>query len=705
MIYEFDCADILRTTMYPAMARTFRSVGVQIANQFQYEVLRLADTNGNWQTHYLNLAYTPGKAIAFAIAAKAFADIPLGTDFPAETNRTFFSVRLSHELDLAERITETEYLHSNSTGTPAPRPDALERVWGVGSSPLVACDGNGAHFLDRLAPGDWLLELYPSTAQLRDPFSGGQTEKVRLYDLPATLTLHLPDLGDAATLIRLDQDEPARAIRPGQPFALRPGQYRVTRRGVSPAAPLPNRDFRLPPTTTDLTPFLTLDAPQEHSAALGPLAVTARGFVPADAEPPQLCGDYPDGSSAFRVPLRRLSFDRFEAHVPTEGLRHGTRLSLYLTLTHDGQTLVFPGGQPLGRLVRQPAEWPAVRPGADTALSTDGTPAQGCRTDILPDERAIRHTAAHGYGTPDCPRNASGVRIALDSPLPADARPNAILLDLAGDAVTPSVEVGLQTADGSAFGTAIPISADRQRLLIPFASLKPLWGTRAQQLDVRSLARLTLITGAWLYPQLADRPHSFTLHQATLVQLPDIPSVSLLPPDRLPAILSASALHQPPKGNRTASAAFSAGDAPDERVLRFSAPTFKAEKDHATFWLQTTQAYRQHQEAYRHATAIVLTARALHPRTTAIEIVFTEKDGTPWGNQKLPLSTEWQDIVIPLRDLYLFSHWNSAFKPRRPDDHLDPAAIRGISVCFGKFIYGDDYDQPHAFEIKRISVR
>ena len=705
MIYEFDCADILRTTMYPAMARTFRSVGVQIANQFQYEVLRLADTNGNWQTHYLNLAYTPGKAIAFAIAAKAFADIPLGTNFPAETNRTFFSVRLSHELDLAERITETEYLHSNSTGTPAPRPDALERVWGVGSSPLVACDGNGAHFLDRLAPGDWLLELYPSTAQLRDPFSGGQTEKVRLYDLPATLTLHLPDLGDAATLIRLDQDEPARAIRPGQPFALRPGQYRVTRRGVSPAAPLPNRDFRLPPTTTDLTPFLTLDAPQEHSAALGPLAVTARGFVPADAEPPQLCGDYPDGSSAFRVPLRRLSFDRFEAHVPTEGLRHGTRLSLYLTLTHDGQTLVFPGGQPLGRLVRQPAEWPAVRPGADTALSTDGTPAQGCRTDILPDERAIRHTAAHGYGTPDCPRNASGVRIALDSPLPADARPNAILLDLAGDAVTPSVEVGLQTADGSAFGTAIPISADRQRLLIPFASLKPLWGTRAQQLDVRSLVRLTLITGAWLYPQLADRPHSFTLHQATLVQLPDIPSVSLLPPDRLPAILSASALHQPPKGNRTASAAFSAGDAPDERVLRFSAPTFKAEKDHATFWLQTTQAYRQHQEAYRHATAIVLTARALHPRTTAIEIVFTEKDGTPWGNQKLPLSTEWQDIVIPLRDLYLFSHWNSAFKPRRPDDHLDPAAIRGISVCFGKFIYGDDYDQPHAFEIKRISVR
>ncbi|MBQ2334669.1 MAG: cellulase family glycosylhydrolase, partial [Victivallales bacterium] len=55
MIYEFDCADIHQTTMYPAMARSFRNSGAQIATQFQYDVLELASNNQNWQTHYLNL--------------------------------------------------------------------------------------------------------------------------------------------------------------------------------------------------------------------------------------------------------------------------------------------------------------------------------------------------------------------------------------------------------------------------------------------------------------------------------------------------------------------------------------------------------------------------------------------------------------------------------------------------------------------------
>ncbi|MBT3291226.1 MAG: cellulase family glycosylhydrolase, partial [Victivallales bacterium] len=81
MVYEFDAADVQGSYMYPAIARSFRSGGVQIAAQFQYDVMALAAENKNWQTHYLNLVYTPGKALSFAIAAKAFRSLPRGESY------------------------------------------------------------------------------------------------------------------------------------------------------------------------------------------------------------------------------------------------------------------------------------------------------------------------------------------------------------------------------------------------------------------------------------------------------------------------------------------------------------------------------------------------------------------------------------------------------------------------------------------------
>jgi len=61
MAYEFDAADTLDACLYPAMAKMLRGEGVELAAQFQYDPLALADVNKNWHTHYLNLVYTePG---------------------------------------------------------------------------------------------------------------------------------------------------------------------------------------------------------------------------------------------------------------------------------------------------------------------------------------------------------------------------------------------------------------------------------------------------------------------------------------------------------------------------------------------------------------------------------------------------------------------------------------------------------------------
>ena len=63
MVYEFDAGDVYESYMYPAMARSFRSAGFQWATQFAYDPLATAYANTEYQTHYLNYAYTPSKAI------------------------------------------------------------------------------------------------------------------------------------------------------------------------------------------------------------------------------------------------------------------------------------------------------------------------------------------------------------------------------------------------------------------------------------------------------------------------------------------------------------------------------------------------------------------------------------------------------------------------------------------------------------------
>jgi hypothetical protein len=76
IVYEFDAPDLHTGTMYPAMARTFREVGAQFAAMFAYDMLRTASRNLGWQTHYLNLVYTPRKAMTPIIAAEAMPRLP-----------------------------------------------------------------------------------------------------------------------------------------------------------------------------------------------------------------------------------------------------------------------------------------------------------------------------------------------------------------------------------------------------------------------------------------------------------------------------------------------------------------------------------------------------------------------------------------------------------------------------------------------------
>src|SRR5437879_13882583 len=81
IVYEFDSPDLRTGTMYPAMARTFRTVGTQFAAMFAYDMLGTASRNLGWQTHALNMVYTARKAMSAIIAAEAMRRLPRGRSF------------------------------------------------------------------------------------------------------------------------------------------------------------------------------------------------------------------------------------------------------------------------------------------------------------------------------------------------------------------------------------------------------------------------------------------------------------------------------------------------------------------------------------------------------------------------------------------------------------------------------------------------
>ena len=100
--YEFDSPDLRNPTMYPAMVRTMRAVGAQFAAMFAYDMLATASRNLGWQTHYLNLVYTPRKAMSAIIAAEAMRRLPRMRAYgPYPENTRFGDFRLSAAEDLA----------------------------------------------------------------------------------------------------------------------------------------------------------------------------------------------------------------------------------------------------------------------------------------------------------------------------------------------------------------------------------------------------------------------------------------------------------------------------------------------------------------------------------------------------------------------------------------------------------------------------
>ena len=228
IVYEFDPADITYSYMYPAMARTFRSKGFQWITQFAYDPMDLAYSNTEYQTHFLNLAYTPQKALSMKIAAEVVRSVPLYSKYPKYPNDTVFgNFRVSYNQDLSELNEPAKFFYSNHTQSQPVMPDSLKEIAGYGNSPVVQYEGFGAYFLDRLEPGLWRLEVMPDAVQVRDPFEKTSLERevVSILWNTRNMQIQLLDLGKNFSIKATNEGNAYQSQSVDGSFPISPGVY------------------------------------------------------------------------------------------------------------------------------------------------------------------------------------------------------------------------------------------------------------------------------------------------------------------------------------------------------------------------------------------------------------------------------------------------------------------------------------------------
>ena len=348
IVYEFDSPDLRTGTMYPAMARTFRSVGTQMALMFAYDMQQTASRNLGWQTHYLSLAYTPRKALSAIIAAEAMRRLPRMQSYGGYPENTHFGdFHISAAENLGELVASDAFLYAGSTTSAPKDPATLKRIAGYGSSPLVSYEGEGAYFLDKVRTGVWRLEVYPDAVPVRDPFEPMSPDKIvtRAISRAWPMTVRLQELGGGFRVSEVGGAGEVRAEN-GR-FVVKPGVY------VLSVGPLDPKGL---PASMGALGFTEFHPPPADSLPLAVESLAAPEYLTGrDAELRFRIVDAtaPDSATLFlrrttgdwyhAYPLRRVTAYEYAATVPAKELRAGPA-ELVVSVFRDGRPSTFPQG-------------------------------------------------------------------------------------------------------------------------------------------------------------------------------------------------------------------------------------------------------------------------------------------------------------------------------------------------------------------------
>jgi len=743
VVYEYDAADVPGGYLYAPMARAFRTGGVQIAAQFQYDPLATAAYNSDWGTHYLSLPYAPRRAVGFTIAGEVFRRTALfakregtGDGGAAGDDETGYDdVTVSYETDTVVLNTPDTFMSSGDTETTTREPKDLTRIVGYGSSPLVKYQGTGAYFLDRVEPSLWRLEVYPDAVWVRDPFSPGDPylpierakPVARIFWRDRPMTLALPGLDEGFAVQQAGGDRDGDIPVDGATFVCRPGVYLVRAAGREPVPPeqRPSSTFIAPPHDSG-SPQLWHE-PRQALAAGQPWVVEAA--LAAAEDLPVTLQWRREGDEAFRItPMAATAPYHYGATIPAEDLAAG-RVTYWITAGEGDAALNWPGGwrgaaEPNGPT--PPPPFIVCNPGEEApedgpVFINGSTEECACRVvrremgtepfsqaDIPPGDRpsvgngSVSISRALRIASPGFAKDQLAT-VRYSAAVPSEPTGlDCLEFDARSVQAAERIQVALVEQDGTAWGADMHIGPAWRTARVPLDDLQLLWGSRPRrpgdrvQLDRLSFVQVSF--GWWDHADLVAQPCIVEIDQVRLASGPRAFETAVAPtgplrlfsvsPDQEPLpVEPLLGMTHPFRAKivavgdtgRYCERVYAEGFG-DEGIL-----TFRTSPDLEGYDLSAYNAVR-------------VRARGLAV-TKAFELSLVVADGRGWGHN-IPLTPEWQDIIVPLTDFGLL--WGG--QPREPGETIILSELTRVQACFGAWLFGEDANQTHGIEVEEIAL-
>lgn len=567
IVYEFDIPDVPGSYVYPAVARTFRSGGVQWATMFSYDPLALAYCNTEYQTSYVNLVYTPNKAVSLMISAEVFRWLPRGKSYGSYPENTHFGpFRVSYEQDLSEMVTELAMMYSNDTNIVPPEPHRLERIVGCGSSRVVKYEGMGCYFIEKLDKGLWRLEVYPDAVWVNDPYGKPRLDREvsRILWRKWSMRINLPDLGSDFAVEAVNEGNSCRTKAKDGMFSIMPGVYLLNRSGIGskrwqasdPFGGLLLGEFIAP--DQEDKPTVVVHEPYPEVVAGRKLCIGARVVSTDVPKRVTLYMRRTGWGSFLAYQMQRQKNYQYTVELPAKQVKGGM-LEYAITVESNDETRTFPAN-----ITGEPSDWdfPVVRlwetlvveksapvvlfdvkRDRDRLLFPDKWHSVKYSKDFVPGQTigalAVRLDVPNFKAEP----HDVSVRYLFAHELEA-RRAELSWFDIvkvrarAVHETTTHVEIALLEHDRSAWTTKVLLSTDWQDIRIPLTKLRlgevavmprdfprifPYWekspaarGGDGDRLNTQELAGLQISLGKRLFGNEGDGPHGVEIESIVL---------------------------------------------------------------------------------------------------------------------------------------------------------------------------------------------
>jgi hypothetical protein len=409
------------------------------------------------------------------------------------------------------------------------------------------------------------------------------------------------------------------------------------------------------------------------------------------------------GEVAFHtLALEPAGAYRYQASVPPDWLAPGTARCAVDVVLPEG-TFRFPGGGP-------PVDVPRVAPHRAWSLAGEAVLPAIEGSGWLRGEPKVTRVVGPEAGTQALRLDADGfaeppacIGVRVPATAPAVAGPYTTLaVTLRGGPMTSQLEVSLVQDDGPAYGADVPVSAEWRTVRVPLASLRPMWSTQGGRPDAGRIAKVALIFGAWLFPDVREESHWVEVAAVSLVQEPAGVPVRIRAADAAVLLARPAAQSVRPQGEGAAVTRVP-GPADDMGGVRIAVKGFGPAPNCTSFRLAVLEGELDALGRLDQDAAVTLPLRAGMPDTDTVEVVLIEEDGSPWGTV-VPLRREWTETRLTPADLRFFDHWAHPEGRGGPGDTLRLGRVRYVNLCFGAWLFGEKASRPHAVEVSEISA-